>query len=441
MKRDLLRSLIAWKARASRMPLLLRGARQVGKSYLVEHFAQTYFDDSVTINFEQDPHYVRCFTTLYPNEIIQKLSIETGKKIIPGKTLLFLDEIQECPNAIMSLRYFKEQMPNLHVIGAGFLLEFALQEKNFRMPVGRIEMIYLKPLSFREYLRAYDYTQLDQLISETTLNNPVPEVAHEKLLQYLKKYLALGGMPAVHANYLLNQDLLECQRIQTNLLNTYRRDFGKYAKLNKHHYLQEVFIQTPQLIGQQIKYVDISKEMRSREIKEAIDLLELAGVVSRVNCNSLSGIPLSSFVNPKKFKMLFVDVGLVNRSTRIDINLLLDSEILQANKGAIAEQFVGQELLAVLPDNEEPELYYWANDKLGSMAEVDYITQIDGQVIPIEVKAGKTGRLKSLHMLLAEKKLPLGLHISTQPLSQKNNILNLPLYLISEYQRLVSHSI
>ncbi len=440
MQRNLLKRLVAWKERNRRKPILLRGARQVGKTYLVSQLGKQ-FKKFHHINFELEPAFKRCFNTLQPDQILQSIALESGMAVTPGDSLLFLDEIQDCPNAIMALRYFKELVPDLHVIGAGSLLEFALREKDMSMPVGRVQFMYLKPMSFREFLQAYGYNELDQYLSQVSLANPPNETSHYKLLSLVKEYLVLGGMPEIHEDYLINHDLQECQSIQTSLLNTYRRDFGKYASLDMHEYLQAVFTNAPNLIGQQIKYVDINREMRSRALKRAIDLLEQAGVVQRVFATQASGIPLNSTVNEKKFKLIYLDVGLANRVSNIDINTLLQEDVVFVNRGQITEQFVGQELLAYLPSEEEPELYYWARDKPGSQAEVDLVIQHKGFIIPLEIKSGTTGRLKSIRIFMEEKQCALGIQISQRQLKKHNGILSIPYYLLSEFHRLLDEEI
>jgi predicted AAA+ superfamily ATPase len=436
MKRAALDKLLAWKANPRHKPLLLRGARQVGKTYLVTELGKT-FENCVTINFELEPEYKTCFSTLKPEEILRSIALLSNQVIRDGHSLLFLDEIQECPPAILALRYFKEKRPDLHVIGAGSLLEFALSEEDFRMPVGRVDFMHLQPLSFREFLNAHHYDQLNNYLSEITLEESVNESVHQKLLICVKEYLALGGMPEVHEDYLVNHSFQECQKIQTSLLATYRRDFGKYAAKGLHEYLESVFTSAPHLIGQQVKYVDFNREYRSRDLKKALELLEKAGVLQRVFATQASGLPLDATLNEKKFKLIYLDVGLANRNSKVDINTLLQQEIDLINSGHITEQFVGQELLAYSPIEEEPQLYYWNRDKVGSQAEVDFVMTYRDKIIPIEVKAGVTGRLKSLRIFMEEKKSILGVRISQKPLQYVNGILSVPYYLISELPRLL----
>ncbi len=437
MHRDLLSHLIRWQKKTTHLPLLLRGPRQVGKTFLIEEFGKSYFDNTVTINFEESPEYGACFDTLKPDEIITKIEIISQKNIVPGKTLLFLDEIQNCTNAIIALRYFKEKLPELHVIGAGSLLEFALREKNMSMPVGRVQYCYLKPLSFHEFLQAKGHQKLVEFLNKATIQAGIPTAIHETALKLVREYMIIGGMPMVVAAHVDGQSLRECQEYQTIILRTYSDDFAKYAATSRHKYLQQVYNQTPGLVGEQIKYVKISPEMDSRYLRDAISDLGKAGVISQIYSTSATGLPLVTHINEKKFKLLFLDVGILKRATRLDMELLFAEDLMLLNRGALAEQFVGQELLAYQNPHDESHLYYWSRDEKSSMAEVDYIIKIDSKIIPIEVKSGKTGSLKSLHLFLKEKNCPLGVRISAKELSRFQNILSVPLYMINQLQRLI----
>ncbi len=338
----------------------------------------------------------------------------------------------------MALRYFKEQMPDLHIIGAGSLLEFALNDANFSMPVGRVQFIYLKPLSFQEFLQAQHFDDLLEAIKNCTLEKPLSSLFHEKLLTLMHEYLIIGGMPADVQTYLETKDFLQTQRTQTIIMSTYRNDFGKYAKLTQHKYLQQIFNKAPGLVGQQVKYSRIDNEMRSRDLKQAIEYLEQAGILQIVLATTASGLPLSASVNEKKFKLLFLDIGLLVRNAGLAINELLDKNILLINQGAMAEQLAGQELLAYQDCYEEAKLHYWCRETRGSLAEVDYVINIDSQIVPIEVKSGKKGTLKSLQLMMKEKLCPVGMRISQLPLQYHDNLLSIPFYLIGELKRLVT---
>jgi uncharacterized protein len=437
MKRDIEQDLLRWKEQEGRLPLLLRGARQTGKSYVVENFGKTHFDNLVTLNFELQPELIRCFDSLDPAHILIALALAIDQKIEPGKTLLFLDEIQDCPNAIRALRYFKEKLPALHVIGAGSLLEFTLNEADFRMPVGRVQFIYLKPLSFKEYLTAFGHHTLREYLEQITLTTSIIEVAHERLLKLLKEYTILGGMPAVLQAHLSHHDMQRNQSTQTTLLHTYRNDFGKYAKQTNHKYLRPVFEKIPGLIAEHFKYSSVDPALQTRDVKNALEMLRYAGLIYPVYSTAATGVPLISLINEKKFKLLFLDVGLVMHTGKLAHKVLLQDDLLLINRGVLAEQFVGQELLAYTSCFEEAEVYFWCREQRSSQAEVDFVTTVDSHIIPIEVKAGATGRLKSLRMFMEEKKSKIGIRISQNKLSLFDNILSVPLYLIGEIPRLV----
>ncbi|PIU58274.1 MAG: hypothetical protein COS89_01225 [Deltaproteobacteria bacterium CG07_land_8_20_14_0_80_38_7] len=437
MHRQVEKTLSSWKNDPNRYPLLVRGARQVGKSYSIEQFGKQAFENLVTINFEFQPQLKSCFTTLDPIDIINKIQILLGQEVHAGKTLLFLDEIQECPQAIMSLRYFKEKCPEQAVIGAGSLLEFALKKEGLHIPVGRIQFLHIAPLSFSEFLEALGHQKILEYLTSYQLANEIDNDIHLQCLELLRLYLILGGMPAILNAYFENHDLMKCSYIQTSLLQTFRADFGKYANTPIHKYLEKVFDAAPRLVGQRIKYVSIDTNMKSRDIKNAIDMLALAEVIHPIYHSVATGLPLGAEVNEKKFKLSFLDVGLMQNSCGLNSRLSMESNFIQINSGAVAEQFVGQELLAYANSYQQKQLFFWARDKKNSQAEVDYIIDIDSKIIPIEVKSGKTGRLKSLKLFMDEKKSDFGVRISQDKLTFSNQILSIPLYMIEQIPRLV----
>ncbi len=437
LQRDIDKLLISWKQSARRLPLLVRGARQVGKSFSVLEFGQKEFENLVVVNFEQNPEYKMVFRTLDPKEIIENLSLLTKTDIVPGKTLLFLDEIQECPRAITVLRYFYEQMPALHVIGAGSLLEFALSRESFRMPVGRVQYVYMKPFSFFEFLNAIDEKPLSKIISKFSWNNMPTEVVHKRLLFLIKKYAIVGGMPLVITEYIATGNLAACQRLQSAITQTYRDDFGKYAGKAKNRYLDKLFYAIPKMIGQKFMYSHVDQNIQSRELKEALLLLEKAGIVHRVKRTSGQGVPLEANASECFFKTIFLDIGLMQNICGIDNETFLREEFIQINRGAVAEQFVGQEFLAYQNVYQEASLYYWVREAPNSSAEVDFLIPYIGKAIPVEVKSGKTGRLRSMHLFLEKYQCLMGLRISQQPFNQTPPILSLPFYAIKQIPKLL----
>ncbi len=440
MKRDIEQELLAWKNSLIKAPLLLRGARQVGKSWIVEKFGREQFENMVVVNFEQRPEASVCFETLLPEKIISAIELLMNARISQGKTLLFLDEIQECSKAIVSLRYFKEQMPDLHIIGAGSLLEFAINEEDFRMPVGRVQFLYLRPLSFYEFLSACGRENLREHLRSVTLDNLTQTVIHEELLKLVREYVALGGMPAVISAYLQTKSLNVTQNVQTDILTTYRKDFGKYSKKTKHNYLNLLFEKAPGLVGEWFKYSKIEQDANSRDIKVALKQLCQAGLLYQVHHTSASGLPLITTQHEKKFKVLFLDVGLVKRACYLDTALLFQEDIMLINQGMLTEQFVGQELLAYSDCRDTGNLFFWIREKKNSSAQVDFVISVDSNIIPVEVKSGAGGKLKSLKIFMEEKKSAIGVRISSASLELEDKILSVPFYMIAEIPRLVRES-
>ncbi len=437
MKRDLEADLIRWKHQKKFMPLILRGARQVGKTFLVNRFGKEHFTYCVSLNFERNPEYKNCFKSLDPANIARAIELTSGIPIQPGKTLLFLDEIQECPQAIVALRYFKEEMPDLHVIGAGSLLEFILNDADFRVPVGRIQFMHLRPLSFGEYLNASGHSQLRDYLKSLHIGNFIEEIVHQKLLSLVHEYFALGGMPAVISEYLDSKSLLQCQDIQTSILDTFRKDFGKYANRMPHKHLQTIFTKAPGLVGQWLKYSTLDPEASPSTLKNALQKLCDAGLIILVHTTSASGMPLISHRNEKKCKYLFLDIGLVQRACNLGLELLFKENLILINDGALAEQFVGQELIAYTGKEESNNLFSWVREEKSSSAEIDFLTTVDSQIIPIEVKSGAIGSLRSLKIFLSEKKCLFGVRISELPFSLNNNVLSIPFYLIEHLPQLI----
>lgn len=436
MERDIETDLLRWKTQKGHMPLLVRGARQVGKSYAIEKWGKAHFEHVVTLNFEQHPEYKGCFDTFEPKKIVNKIELLTGTVLEEEKALLFLDEIQECPEAITALRYFKEQLPGLHVIGAGSLLEFVLNDADFKMPVGRVEFMYLRPLSFGEYLQASGHDQLRSYLRTIKQRDVIEDVIHRRLLSLVREYMALGGMPAAVAEFLESKKLLRCQEVQTAILTTFRNDFGKYAKSTDHEKLQIIFTKAPGLIGQWIKYTKLDPDTPSRILKSALQKLCHAGLIILVYATSGAGLPFVTHMNEKKFKLLFLDIGLVKRACHLDLEVLFNEDLFLINEGALAEQFVGQELLAYNGKEEMNSLFFWTREQKSSSAEVDYLIAIHSHIVPVEVKAGSAGSLRSLKLFLTENKIPFGVRISEVPFSFTDQVLNIPFYLIGELPRL-----
>ncbi len=438
MERSIDKELAAWKESPLRVPLLIRGGRQVGKTFAIEKFGRKHFDNLVTINFERERRFCPLFDeSLKPETILRNLETIAQVPIKPGKTLLFFDEIQACPRAVMALRYFKEEMPELHVIGAGSLLEFSLKGENFSFPVGRVEFRYMFPLSFKEFLHAAGDSKLVKELEQAAPNNPLSNAIHSYALNKVRDYFQIGGMPQSIIAFLKTNSPIEWKKAQQMILDTYQSDFGKYGSAAQQKYLQICFEKAPELVGSHFRYIKISPEFQSRDLKTALDLLENAGLIRYVQATNASGLPLQAGVNDRKFKIVFLDIGLLQEFLHTDPEQLREADLAQINSGDLAEQFVGQELMAYGESYRKTKLFFWQREKTGSEAEVDYLIQYKSSIIPIEVKAGKGNRIRSMRQFIEEKKSPLGIRISQNPLGFNNGILSVPLYMVSEITRLL----
>lgn len=433
MFRTITSHLASWK-KNHRSPLLIRGARQVGKSYSVEQFGETEFNNFISLNFDLNPGLISIFDSRDPDSIISQIEILFRVRITKD-TLIFLDEIQECPNAITSLRYFKELRPDLFVIGAGSLLEFAFTE-DIRMPVGRIQFLNMFPLSFYEFMKAMGEENLISFLNTVSYSDTISSAVHEHLLSLLRTYFVLGGMPEVIVSHNETKSFLEASYVQDSLIETYKRDFYKYAQSSELIHLQTVFSAIPRMVSEQIKYVNIDRESRSRDLKKALHLLTLARVITPVSSTDASGLPLGATLSSRQ-KYIFLDIGLMQHLCGLNTEILSQKDMMQINKGNLAEQFIGQELLALEDPFISSELYFWARDKQGSSSEIDYCITRKGRIYPIEVKSGTTGKLRSLRIFMDEKKPPFGIRFWEGEISFHDNILSIPLYMVGEAGRLI----
>ena len=431
MKRFIDYYLRKWKQSEERKPLLLRGARQVGKTYAVRQLGESY-ESFVEVNFEFITNARNVFEIdLDPERIIRDLSMIIGKQIIPGKTLLFFDEIQSVPRALTALRYFYEKLPKQHIIAAGSLLDFTIQSVG--IPVGRVSSLYMYPLSFFEFLCACGYELLAQAIIPGAITASISEVVHKKLLVLLGEFCAIGGMPEVVKQWKKKHNPSICAEVQHALLIAYQQDFGKYAQRFQIKYLETVFKAVPRFLGTRFKYSSIEGEYRKRELAPCVDLLITAGVIHSVTRSAGNGIPLGAETDAENFKLIFIDIALGQALLGLDVTeWFLQSEWEFINKGALAEALVGQELLAYgHPARSKERLFYWQRNVPGSEAEIDYLIQSAGVIIPVEVKSGVGNTLKSMHMFLdSHPQSPYGLKLSVQNYSVHEKIHSYPLYAV-----------
>jgi predicted AAA+ superfamily ATPase len=431
IERSIDKELLDWSSSLSRKPLLIRGARQVGKSTAVRHLSKK-FEFFIEINFDEQPQYSSLFKeNTAIDETIEQLAIVTNTDIIEGKTLLFLDEIQACLPAISSLRYFYERKPNLHVIAAGSLLEFALSELP-SFGVGRVRSMFMYPFSFTEFLGALNESTLIKTISKAETNAPLNEIVHNKLKTYLKKFLIIGGMPEAVHTFVSNGSLLEIQRILDDLIISIQADFTKYKKRVPSERIKLVFESIVKQVGTKYRYSDSHSSLTAVQIKEVIDLLEMAGLVHSVTHSSCNGVPLGAESDIKKRKFLVFDTGIFQRILGLDVaSVLMKNDVDVVNKGNIAELIVGLELLKLNSCYEKTALYYWHREAKNSHAEVDYVVQKQDSIIPIEVKAGTKGAMQSMFLFMEEKKSTIGMRFSLENFSQYDKIRVYPLYAVS----------
>jgi predicted AAA+ superfamily ATPase len=341
---------------------------------------------------------------------------------------LFLDEIQACVDAIPALRYFYEQMPDLHVVAAGSLLEFALQQIP-SYAVGRVRSMYMYPFSFEEFLQALQRTTLYEKLQAASYENPLSEEIHSKLKELFLRFIVIGGMPEVVSKYASGGSLLDCRNILDELIETLFNDFAKYKQRIPATRLEEVFSAIVAQTGQKFTYSQAITSANQMQVKESIELLKMAGLVYSVTHSSANGLPLAAETNPRYRKLMILDTGIYQRFLRLDLTaLLLDEKIEQINKGALAEMFVGTELIKSQNNRLSAELYYWQREKGGSAAEVDYVVQQGQEIIPVEVKAGTKGAMQSMFLFLKEKQRPYGIRCSMENFGKFQNIRILPLY-------------
>ena len=445
--------LLEWKNNPMRKPLLLRGARQVGKSSAVRHFGKE-FKYFAEVNFERH----KAVKTFFQGDIdirliAQKIAKYINVTIEEGETLLFLDEIQECPEAIMALRFFKEDYPGLHVIAAGSLLEFTLQE----LPtygVGRIHTLFMYPMTFDEFLKANDENGLIDMKGQADSRHPLDDAFHEKLVEYFRIYLLVGGMPEAVLAWIKTHDFNQCSRVQEDIILTYDDDFSKYKKRVSPDLLRTTMRGICHQPGEKITFKQISAGYRSSQIREAVRLLTLAGLTTPVVATSGNGIPLDAEANEKNMKILFLDSGLLLTVLQLEGNLAqhLIEQIMTGNpqelvnKGGLVEMVAGLEILRNKPCVQRQRMFYW--EKSGnSIAEIDYLDIFNLKVTPIEIKSGTQGGMKSLWLFMREKHLTEAIRCSFENFgefsytdSQADNAVRhitiVPLYALENLQKM-----
>ena len=395
MKRAITAHLNQWKNNNHLKPLLIHGGRQVGKTHVIEEFGKTAFGSKfIKFDFERDFKLSKIFQgDLSMSEIIPQLEVYSEKSIIDCETLIFFDEIQECPNAIRALRYFYEERPKLHVIAAGSLLDFSLDEISF--PVGRVKNLTVHPMTFNEFLEATGNMLLLNILSGPP--RTLKAMEHEKALSEYKKYLLVGGLPEAVKIFAETGSYLKTHEVQRDLAKMYQDDFGKYAGRASIECLREVFVALSNKITSVIKYSDLSGEYGIPTVKHSVKLLTKAKIINKVYNTNPHGLPLGASSQKNLFKAVFLDIGIIHGLCgRIAPELLSHEYLLDAHQGNLGEQMIGQSLVASTDD----EIFCWHRQERSSTAQVDFIIAKDGKILPVEVKSGNVAKLKSLHMFL-----------------------------------------
>ena len=456
MKRLAESTLATWATTPGRKPLVLRGARQTGKTWLIKHVGEQFQGDMAYINLEREPELAVCFQSNDPKVVLALLEARLRRTITPGKTLLFIDEIQATPEILGKLRWFYEDLPEQHVVVAGSLLDFALADHSFSMPVGRITYGHLEPMTFAEFLLAHGEDHLLKAIQACTSSAGLHESLHTRAMELVRIYTLVGGMPAAVKLWTETRSFASVAELHRDQLQTMRDDFSKYSahthgKVNTLR-VAKVFAALPRLVGRKFMPSTVDRDEKSLVLKEAFHLLSLARALTSVQRTMANGIPLGAEVDERYQKCCMLDVGLFSTMCGLDPAAVTNQpDLTLVNEGQIAEQLVGQELRACRPFNQEPALFTWVREAKNSNAEVDYVLQVGTRIVPVEVKSGSTGRLRSLHVMVSEKNLDLAIRVSAEPLMMNEvasavpgrehqifKLLSVPFYLVSELPRLIA---
>lgn len=438
-KRHIDKYLEDWKISSNRKPLLVRGARQVGKSSAVRHLGEG-FKYFIEINLERQGNIKALFgDNLDIKKLCSQLSAIYNTPIIPGETLLFIDEIQESQRAISSLRYFYEDYPELHVVAAGSLLEFTLKELP-SFGVGRIRSMYMYPFSFDEFLEAQGLSmQVEYKRDEANCEHPLPMPLHEEMISQLRSFYLVGGMPEAVRIWVDTNDYNECATVHNDILDTYLDDFKKYKTRISPLLLSQTLKSVALQAGEKFIYTQVSDNVNGTTVKDALALLTLAGLIAPVTHTAANGIPLGAEINPKFRKYLFLDIGLMQSLLGIQpADILIANETDFINKGGLSEMFAGLELIKYADYLKKTELYYWQRMERNAQAEVDYVISRKGKIYPIEVKANYSGSMQSMYKFLELKGCEYGIRTSLEPFSSYEKVKVIPLYALSNIERSIS---
>ena len=452
MRRYTTQYLREWLTDPRRKPLVIRGARQVGKTWLVRNLATTVNKHLIEINFELNPELHASFSSNDPLKILRDIELKMDLNININESLLFLDEIQAFPDVLAKLRWFYELLPTLPVIVAGSLLDFALADHKFSMAVGRISYLHIEPFSFEEFLLAKGLEKLVSFLQEFKMQDEISPTIHAKLMDLFREYLVVGGMPYSISTWIETNSLLKVSEAHSALLLAYRDDFSKYAGKIPTHYLEETMTAIPQSLGKKFVFSRVNRDVKIGILKHALDLLCKARLCYKVKATAANGLPLLAEVDDKRFKVGFIDVGLVSTFLGLRLDQIeAAGDINLINQGGLSEQVVGQLLRCIEPAFIEPNNFYWCREEKSSNAEIDYILQHHSEIIPIEVKSGATGSMKSLQLFMHLKKRTLAVRINSDvpsfvEVNAKSHesrlvhyqLLSIPFYLTAQLHRLLN---
>lgn len=431
MERTLIYKLVEWKNKSTRKPLILKGVRQCGKTYLLKEFGKRYYEDTAYFNFEETEALKAVFEKDYDTKrIVFELGLHCGKTIQPGTTLLFFDEIQECGRAITAMKYFCENAPEYHIVCAGSLLGIALQ-KQLSFPVGKVDFLTLYPMSFIEYLRAGEEEAVANYIEQYKKGDALPAVVSEKLELLLKQYYVTGGMPEVVETWFRTKSIEQVENVQQAIINSYELDFAKHAPAKDFPKLSAIWRSIPeQLAKENTKFIfsHVKKGWRSKDLEDALEWLIGAGLVYKVCKIEKPYIPLSSYSDDTAFKLYMSDVGILRKLSKLPYEVVLDATPhYREFKGSMTENYVLCELIQSVDDTA----YYWSS---GNTAEVDFIIQSGAEIVPIEVKSEKNVKARSLAEYRKKYEPKYAVKTSMKNDVGGEEVLNIPLYMISQLE-------
>lgn len=395
MERNIMQELVTWKDRKTdRMPLVLYGVRQVGKTYILREFGDRYFQNTIYINFERMDIIAEYFQgELSPDRLLRLIEEYFNQKVIPDRTLLIFDEIQACERALTSLKYFCEEAPEYHIAAAGSLLGVAINREKYSFPVGKVVIKTLYPLGFDEFLNAVGKKHLVSIIREHYESmEEMPQATHQELLEWYHRYLYIGGMPAAINEYLQRDSMVNVPEVQSMILNTYTADMAKYASDSESTKIRNAYLSMPAQLAKENKkfqYKLIRKGATAGLFGDSIAWLVFSGVVLECDRVSRGEAPLIAFRDVSAFKLYLSDVGLLSAFTKISLDNILKNTLSELYRGSLTENYVAQTL-----KSKGYDLYYWTSDS--PVSELDFVIQKDGMILPIEVKSGENVKAKSL---------------------------------------------